>query len=64
MTDSDKLKLFTIAEVLEEYEIDNGPNGSSRPFINEARTLRKIANGTPQESEFIGDFRDAPWEQR
>lgn len=44
MNDKDALTLHRLAARLEAYEIDNGPMGSNRPFRNEAKQLRDIAD--------------------
>lgn len=66
MTDSDALALHRLASRLERYEIDNGPMGSNRPFVEEAKRLREIAdrNHNSNTSPSSGDFRDADWPQR
>lgn len=63
---SAKLRLYEIADELEEYREDNGPNGENVPFADTAKELRSIArnlNKTSTERP-SGDFRDEPWEPR
>ena len=43
MTDKQALKLFRIANTLENYRVDNGPNGEHHPFADEVAQLREIA---------------------
>jgi hypothetical protein len=38
------LYLHQLAQRLENYTIDNGPMGESRPFAEEARKLRQFAS--------------------
>ena len=76
MSPADKLRLYEIADELDQFSIDNGPNGEDRPFQAEARELRAIARNESGNSEGLvlrenspyyprsGDFRDAPWEPR
>jgi hypothetical protein len=67
------LYLFQLAQRLENFSIDNGPMGESRPFADDARKLREFANEVslatidnpgPRTPRPSGDFRDAPWESR
>jgi hypothetical protein len=76
MNAQNALELHRIAQLLEEFEIDNGPNGCNAPFREEAKRLREIAceespekyarhKYTPRdETREQGDFRDEPWERR
>ena len=56
MNDKDALTLHRLAARLEAYEIDNGPMGSNRPFSNEAKQLREIADRNSNVSNRIGNF--------
>lgn len=67
MTPTQRLRLYEIADLLDRYEIDNGPMGSYSPFREEARELREIArhvNGSRREAsdKESGDFRDGNFE--
>lgn len=68
MTDSDALALHRLASRLERYEIDNGPMGSNRPFVEEAKRLREIADRDHNSnSHNVRDARansDPDWPQR
>ena len=64
MNDKDALTLHRLASRLEAYEIDNGPMGSYRPFRDEAKRLRDIADRNSNTPSSTGDFRDADWPQR
>ena len=64
MNDRDALTLHRLAARLEAYEIDNGPMGSNRPFRDEAKQLRDIADRNSNTPPSTGDFRDADWPQR
>jgi len=45
MTSSIKLRLYEMADELEEYSVDNGPMGEDYPFKAMAKELRKLARG-------------------
>lgn len=57
MKSEDRLALYDIAERLERYVLDNGPMGETRPFADEARQLRRIAQNN-NVSTGGGDWRD------
>ena len=68
MNDRDALALHRLANRLERYEIDNGPMGSNRPFAEEARQLREIAdrnhNSNTQSARDARADSDPDWPQR
>jgi hypothetical protein len=72
MKTRNKLKLYEIADRLESFRIDNGPNGEDAPFESEADELRTIARteetldegGYSRSRSDISEFDPAPKSDR
>ena len=54
MNSSVKLRLYEMADELEEYSVDNGPMGEDYPFKVMAKELRKLAKLAKIDDEYRG----------